>query len=98
MAYVETADGEILQIFIPTLLFQSGAISPTFDSITLVCHQVHISILQDCRKILKFFWAIIIDGEGFVVIMAKNLVGLKAPSAQCAPLRSDGPDYRSSCP
>ena len=44
MAYVETADGEILQIFIPTLLFQSGAISPTFDSITL-CHQVHISIL-----------------------------------------------------
>ena len=53
------------------------------------------TIKQDCRKMLKFFGAIIIDREGFVVIMAKNLVGLQTPSA---PLCSDGPDYRSSCP
>ena len=54
------------------------------------------TIKQDCRKILNCFGAIIIDGEGFVVIMAKKLGGgLKAPSA---PLSSDGSDYRSSCP
>ena len=53
------------------------------------------TIKQDCRKILKKIWAIIIDGEGFDVIMAKNWGGLKAHSA---PLCSVGPDYRSSCP
>ena len=62
MAYVETADGEILQIFIPTLHSQSGAISPTFDSIAL-CHQVHISILlsRTVGKFSNFLGARIID-------------------------------------
>ena len=47
------------------------------------------TIKQDCRKILKKLGAIMIDGEGFGVIMAKNWEGLKAPSA---PQNNNGSD------
>ena len=37
------------------------------------------TIKQDCRKILKFWRAIIINGEGFFVIMAKKFGRAKGP-------------------